>query len=161
MRWFAFGTSPVGVVAIGANATGVLAFGQLATGVVAIGQLSRGVVTVGQLSLGVFAIGQLAVGVVWATGQLGVAAFGGAGLVLGPLGRLSMMRLLGRESGRVLHPGPADQWCLGCGQGDDRAVAVVAIWSFGAASTGLISGLDDVRNGGPPSPTTTTTRILR
>ena len=101
MRVVAVGVQPVGVVAIGLMPTGVVAIGELATGVVAIGQLARGVVVVGQLALGLVSFGQLAIGVVWACGQVGIAATSGPGLVLGLFGRLYARRLLGGE------PGPA------------------------------------------------------
>jgi hypothetical protein len=99
----AVGVQPVGVVAIGLNATGVVAIGELAMGVVAVGQLARGVVVVGQLALGLVSVGQLAVGVLWAMGQVGVAATSRPGLVFGLFGRLHARRLLGPE------PGPAGQ----------------------------------------------------
>lgn len=97
MRIVAVGVQPVGVVAIGLNATGVVAVGELATGVVAVGQLARGVVVFGQLAFGFVSIGQLAIGVVWACGQVGIAATSGPGMVLGLFGRLYARRLLGGE----------------------------------------------------------------
>ena len=104
MKLLAVGTEPVGVIAIGQNATGVLAIGQLATGIVAIGQLARGAVVVGQLGLGLVAIGQLAVGVLWAGGMVGLAATSGPGLVVGPFGRLSPLRLFRRSTGPAFSP---------------------------------------------------------
>lgn len=89
------------MVAIGLMPTGVVAIGELATGVIAIGQLARGGLVFGQLALGLVSVGQLAVGVVWACGQVGVAATSGPGLVLGLFGRVFARRLLGGE------PGPA------------------------------------------------------
>ena len=102
MRVVAFGEEPVGVIAIGANATGIIAIGQLATGVVAIGQLARGAIVVGQLGLGLVAIGQLAVGAGWSAGMVGIGGTAGPGLIAGAFGRLSLLRLFGRHTGRAL-----------------------------------------------------------
>lgn len=104
MKLLAVGAEPVGVIAIGANATGIVAVGQLATGVVVIGQLARGAVVNGQLGLGLVAIGQVAVGVAWAGGMAGAAATSGPGLVLGPWGRLLLVRLFRRGTGPAFIP---------------------------------------------------------
>ena len=143
MRVLDFGVEPVGVVAIGANATGIIAIGQLATGVIAIGQLARGVIVVGQLALGIVSLGQLSIGVGWSSGQLGVAATSGPGIVLGLFGRLYMNRVLGKESGRPFEPALMDQ---------GRKVAAVivmailaAVWWYGAG-TWLTDAI--VREGG-------------
>jgi hypothetical protein len=98
MKLIAFGTEPVGVIAIGASATGVIAIGALATGVVAIGQLARGGIVAGQLALGLVSIGQLSIGAGWSSGQLGIAATSGPGIVLGLFGRLYLWRLLDRKA---------------------------------------------------------------
>ncbi len=128
---FAVGVQPVGVIAIGANATGILAIGELATGVVAIGQLARGGVAIGQLALGVVSIGQLAVGVLWATGQLGIAATSGAGIVFGPLGRFYALPLLGpRADPRfVRHPRAGAPWLAVAAV---VVLVVAALWWFAA-----------------------------
>lgn len=96
MKLLAFGTEPVGVVAVGANATGIVAIGQLATGVIAFGQLARGAIAVGQLGVGLVAVGQLGLGVVWCGGMAGVGAASGPGLVAGLFGRLYLLRLFRR-----------------------------------------------------------------
>ena len=139
MRVVAVGVQPVGVVAIGLMPTGVVAIGELATGVVAVGQLARGVVVVGQLALGLVSFGQLAIGVVWACGQVGIAATSGPGLVLGLFGRLYARRLLGSEPGpawagrRLLEPGSA-------GGGTDRRLVLAALWWF-AVGAPLVDAL--------------------
>ena len=133
VRMLAVGVQPVGVIAIGANATGVLAIGELATGVIAIGQLARGGVAIGQLALGIVSVGQLAVGVAWATGQLGIAATSGAGIVFGPLGRLYALPLFGRRGDRrwIPHPRAGAPWLA------VAAVVLVlaALWWFAAGAT--------------------------
>ncbi len=142
---------PVGVVAIGLMPTGVVAIGELATGVIAIGQLARGVVAVGQLALGLITIGQLAIGVLWACGQVGIAATSGPGLVLGLFGRLYARRLVGRE------PGPA--WggfrLLSRAQlvaGPVVVLLLAALWWFaaGAPLADALTRLDPVAVEEPP-----------
>ena len=127
----AVGVQPVGVIAVGANAVGILAIGELETGVVAIGQLARGGLAIGQLALGVISVGQLAVGVGWATGQLGMAATSGAGIVFGPLGRVYALPLLGPRGERrwVRHPRAGPAW-----SGVAALVVLVlgALWWFAA-----------------------------
>ena len=131
MRILDVGVSPVGVVAIGLNATGVVAVGELATGVIAVGQLARGGLAIGQLALGVASVGQLAVGLGWATGQLGIAATSGAGIIFGPLGRLYALPLLGRRGNRrwIPHPRAGLAWF-----GVAALVVLVlgALWWFAA-----------------------------
>lgn len=131
MKLVAVGTEPVGVVAIGANATGVIAIGMLATGVVAIGQLARGVIVVGQLALGVVAIGQLSIAIAWSSGQLGIAATSGPGIVGGLFGRLYLSRLFDRSAEvrweRPRHRSPrsrAIRWTV--------LIALVGLWWFAA-----------------------------
>ncbi len=153
MKLFAVGAEPVGVIAIGANATGIVAVGQLATGVLAIGQLARGGIVIGQLGLGLVAIGQLAIGVLWAGGMAGIAATSGPGLVVGPWGRLFLLRLLRRQEGPAFVPArPTRTRVIVAAV---VAVLVVALWWL-AAGRWLVDDL--TRTGGilveapPPLP---------
>ncbi|MEA2687281.1 MAG: hypothetical protein QOE93_2476 [Actinomycetota bacterium] len=143
MRILDVGVEPVGVIAIGANATGVIAIGAMATGVVAVGQLARGGLVLGQLAIGLVSIGQLAVGVAWASGQVGIAATSGPGIVLGLFGRLYARNLLGRR--------PDPRWWLRAQTPAAVVVAVLvtvalaALWWF---STGTWLLHDLTRTGG-------------
>lgn len=119
VRIFDAGLEAHGVIAVGQIATGVIAIGQFATGVIAIGQVARGVIALGQLAVGIAGAGQIGAGVLYGAGMVGIGAFAGGFIPLGPFGRLRVLRLLRGEEGWAERVRPA--------------LGLIVVWAAAAA----------------------------
>jgi hypothetical protein len=81
---FAFGPSPVAIIAVGGRPRGVIAIGGIATGIIAVGGLAVGGLAVGGLALGWRALGGCAIGYRAFGGvALGAYAYAGNGAAYG------------------------------------------------------------------------------